>query len=344
MPFVREHVGAFVRGRGPVPTLRIGRQPYGVLPILASSQWNRTPGEPEQLTRLHDVLGVARAFFEPAAAGLPRLHSVADTTTEMVRILGLSPVPHPGGYAVRDVVGRAASIIFMMDQAAPVAAHANESNAELVRLVAETGRLNADITLPSYRFLMALTLGDLIHGTEMEWLALNGVKPMRVPVARTDKNRHGWESPPTYLSRLCRDVIDLFLIVQPQQAARPHDLLFVLAEHALALAGELDSIRILGAANARAVQPGRLRAHRGRGHTAARGSRLRNGHDQPPLPDRRGGGCPAAAGRDHHQPGVRRRQARRPPRRAEPPARARQRFRRHPRRHPGAGRRGAQRR
>src|SRR3954463_13081822 len=40
MPFVREHVGAFVRGRGPVPTLRIGRQPYGVLPILPATQWN----------------------------------------------------------------------------------------------------------------------------------------------------------------------------------------------------------------------------------------------------------------------------------------------------------------
>lgn len=249
MPFVREHVGAFVRGRGPVPALRIGRQPYGVLPIVVPGQWRRTDGEPEQLTRLHDVLGVARTFFEPAAAAVPRLHSVADTTTEMVRILGLSPVPHPGAYAVRDVVGRAASIIFLMDQKPPVVANGNESNAELVRSIAASGLMNADITLPAYRYLMALTLGDLVHGTEMEWLALNGVKPMRVSVARTDKDRQGWESPSTYLSRLCHDVIDLFLLVPQQPEERPHDLLFLLAEHALALAGELDSIRILGAAN-----------------------------------------------------------------------------------------------
>ena len=33
---VREHALAHLRARGPLPTVRIGRQPYGILPIVAS--------------------------------------------------------------------------------------------------------------------------------------------------------------------------------------------------------------------------------------------------------------------------------------------------------------------
>ena len=250
MPFVREHVGAFVRGRGPIPTLRVGRQPYGVLPVLAPERWTRTPEEPEQLTRLHDVLGVVRGYFEAATGQVPTLQGAADTTAELIRILGLSPVPHPGAYAVRDVMGRAASILVMMSEPQPVQVRDGQENAELIRSIAATGSLDTDILLPAYRKLLALTLGDLVHGTQLEWLALGGVKQMRASVARTDKNRHGWESPSTYLSRLCRDIVSLFTLeVQLQDEQLPRDLLFLMAQHALALAGELDQLRILSALN-----------------------------------------------------------------------------------------------
>jgi hypothetical protein len=36
---VRDHYRQFVRGRGTMPTLRLGRQPYGVLPLLPLSRW-----------------------------------------------------------------------------------------------------------------------------------------------------------------------------------------------------------------------------------------------------------------------------------------------------------------
>ncbi|GAA3102835.1 hypothetical protein GCM10010520_54970 [Rhizobium viscosum] len=36
---IRDHLAEHVRGRGPLPTVRVGRQPYGVLPATALSDW-----------------------------------------------------------------------------------------------------------------------------------------------------------------------------------------------------------------------------------------------------------------------------------------------------------------
>ncbi|MET8289444.1 hypothetical protein ABZV80_29990 [Streptomyces sp. NPDC005132] len=47
---VREHLAAHVRGRGPLPMLRVGRQPYGVLPVTALDDW--------RAGRVDDVDGV----------------------------------------------------------------------------------------------------------------------------------------------------------------------------------------------------------------------------------------------------------------------------------------------
>ncbi|TDD38645.1 hypothetical protein E1287_05015, partial [Actinomadura sp. KC06] len=36
---LREHLAGFVRSRGPLPTIRVGRQPYGVLPVAGLDEW-----------------------------------------------------------------------------------------------------------------------------------------------------------------------------------------------------------------------------------------------------------------------------------------------------------------
>lgn len=250
MPFVREHVAAFVRGRGPLPALRIGRQPYGVLPILPAARWVRGPAEPEHLDRLCQILGLARTFFEPATARIPALRPGVDASTELVRILGLAPVPHSGGYTVRDVTGRLSSMFVTMNEPIPVAVNPGASVTEVVREFAASGAMNGQIAIPAYRHLLALTVGDLVNGTELEWLALNGFKPMRAPVARSDKNNVGWETPSTYLGRLIHELFEFRLAALGAGERRPRDLLFLLAEHSLALAGELDTLRILSVVNA----------------------------------------------------------------------------------------------
>lgn len=47
---IRDHLAEHVRGRGPLPMLRVGRQPYGVLPVTALDDW--------RAERVDDVDGV----------------------------------------------------------------------------------------------------------------------------------------------------------------------------------------------------------------------------------------------------------------------------------------------
>lgn len=242
LPFAREHVGAFVRGRGPLPAVRIGRQPYGVLPIVAPSTWAPTAAEPPQLGELSQILGVLRTFWTQAASKVATLRSGADPTTLLPRILGLGPVPHPGGYRVRTVNGWLGATMVLMSAPPPMVA---TRGSEIAREIATEGTLSAQVRLAAFRRLLALTLGDLVDGTQLAALQLGGVKPMRVPVAATNPSRLGWESPATYLHRLATGLVNfrLALIVADN---RPSDLLFLLAEHALALAGELDVFQLLG--------------------------------------------------------------------------------------------------
>jgi hypothetical protein len=44
---VRDHLARYVRGRGPLPTIRVGNQPYGMLPATSLDEWGAdSPGGP----------------------------------------------------------------------------------------------------------------------------------------------------------------------------------------------------------------------------------------------------------------------------------------------------------
>ncbi|WP_229068843.1 hypothetical protein [Actinoplanes sp. DH11] len=98
--FLGHHAGDYVRARGPLPTLRIGRQPYGVLPVLPLAAWMPEPGE-DSLTTLVDVLRRLRPFWVQVAG---RRFDTVD------RILGQGPVPDPGHYKVSRITGDPASV------------------------------------------------------------------------------------------------------------------------------------------------------------------------------------------------------------------------------------------
>lgn len=49
---IREHLADYVRGRGPLPTLRTGRQPYGFLPVSTIDEWvPDRPGDADAVIR-----------------------------------------------------------------------------------------------------------------------------------------------------------------------------------------------------------------------------------------------------------------------------------------------------
>ncbi len=245
VPFAAEHVASFVRGRGPLPVFRVGRQPYGVLPITPLRRWVRRDREPQPLDGLATLLGLLRPFWEHAASRAPMLDGSAanapDATARLVRILGLGPVPHPGGYLVRSVTGELGEVLYSMSRPPIVLA---PDPIQVVRDAGVQQLISQDVRVAGYRSLLAMTLGDLVHGTHLEAMELHGAKPLRVPVARTDPNRAGWESPAIYLRRLTRDMT-LFRLVGIADGDKPRDLLFHLVEHAMALSGELDTLLLL---------------------------------------------------------------------------------------------------
>lgn len=93
----RRHFVELVRPGGPLPALRMGAQPYGVLPVMALDRWVPTPDE----TRMRAFVGLLRALRDrvwlPASSRVPRVGSdVRQTVDEaqdtLLRLLSTSPV------------------------------------------------------------------------------------------------------------------------------------------------------------------------------------------------------------------------------------------------------------
>ncbi|MEU8619020.1 hypothetical protein [Streptomyces sp. NPDC048623] len=112
--WLRRHHYENVRARGPLPVLRVGRQPYGLLPVTATARWRAdTPEhEPSGLAGLHRVLGVLRPFWEVGVGTLPRVGgpdqpgetlSLPKPERDVLRALGMAPVS--GTVSVRSVQG-----------------------------------------------------------------------------------------------------------------------------------------------------------------------------------------------------------------------------------------------
>ncbi|MEV5081171.1 hypothetical protein AB0K74_20805 [Streptomyces sp. NPDC056159] len=102
LEWLRLHHADTVRARGPLPTLRLGKQPYGLLPITVMRRWSPDPqGERGQLAGLHRVLTTLRPFWEVGVETLPRVggpDQPGDTLAlpkperDVLRALGLAAV------------------------------------------------------------------------------------------------------------------------------------------------------------------------------------------------------------------------------------------------------------
>lgn len=70
MPRVYAHVTDHLRPGGPLPALRLGRQPYGVLPIQPAG-WQAAPGEPDVVAWLGDYLTRLRQLWLGGRGNVP---------------------------------------------------------------------------------------------------------------------------------------------------------------------------------------------------------------------------------------------------------------------------------
>ncbi|MEO7350526.1 MAG: hypothetical protein ABIR34_07540 [Marmoricola sp.] len=238
MPWARDHVASYVRGRGPLPVVRVGRNPYGVLPVMTRSGWVRQAEENPFTARLGDLLDTLRWYFERATRTVPRLGAGGRPEDELTAVLSLGPVPHAGGYRVRKVTGP----VLGADMSAFNLASTTGTQQQVAQHVAQTALLRSDVQMVATRRLLGLTLDDLVDGTQFERMSLFDAEPMRSWVAHTEKPGKG---PADYLRSLRESPI--FRIVAAQAAS--NDLLYLLAERSLAMAGERDMMRLTGMLN-----------------------------------------------------------------------------------------------
>ena len=63
MSQLRSHAVAYLRPAGPLPCLRIGKQPYGIVPVIAPSFVQAAPVE----KAIQSLLGVLRPRWQLAS-------------------------------------------------------------------------------------------------------------------------------------------------------------------------------------------------------------------------------------------------------------------------------------
>jgi hypothetical protein len=87
---LRDHVRRYLFPGGPFPALRIARQPYGILPVVARgfTAGPQEPLEPELIA----VLGKLRIFWERALTAVPRLGRTVDLDADLIALLHTTPL------------------------------------------------------------------------------------------------------------------------------------------------------------------------------------------------------------------------------------------------------------
>jgi hypothetical protein len=90
---IRSFFTRFVSGRGPVPAVRIGRQPYGILVTTAFSRlaWADTDPDVAHRRALNRVLTAAAQDWAALAANVPVLGADGDPHALLLGLLGLHP-------------------------------------------------------------------------------------------------------------------------------------------------------------------------------------------------------------------------------------------------------------
>ncbi|GAB3157556.1 hypothetical protein GCM10027290_58820 [Micromonospora sonneratiae] len=95
----RQHFINYVRAAGPVPTLRIAEQPYGVLPVIALDRWTSTNTRDNELVTFLRLLrdrvwrpSVDEIEPETGLPGVPRIGGPGNPGQVLLRILGQGPL------------------------------------------------------------------------------------------------------------------------------------------------------------------------------------------------------------------------------------------------------------
>jgi hypothetical protein len=105
---IRRHAVQMVRGRGPLPPLRVGRQPYGVLPVTSLRTW-QAASEPPGVVQAARFLGSALPWWLDGVQHAPVVRAGGNPDQGILDVLAQAPVSSTVG--VRSMVGANACFI-----------------------------------------------------------------------------------------------------------------------------------------------------------------------------------------------------------------------------------------
>lgn len=111
--WARNHFIDYVRANGPLPALRIGKQPYGILPVTSLDAWKPPVGQQSLYARdlaLRDFLSRLRDVWRRNYPNIPRLGRTEDIDQEkgidkdLAEVLSLDGLS--SSYSMRNLMGR----------------------------------------------------------------------------------------------------------------------------------------------------------------------------------------------------------------------------------------------
>lgn len=93
-----------LRPGGPLPAVRVGRQPYGVLPVTTLGTFAAAGVDADRIARLRDLLaGLREVVWRPALADVARVGRSPDPNADLIDVLRTDAAG--GGLAVRRAMG-----------------------------------------------------------------------------------------------------------------------------------------------------------------------------------------------------------------------------------------------
>jgi hypothetical protein len=155
---LREHATDTVRGLGPLPAIRLGKQPYGVLPVTSTSTFyagDESLAENGLVTFLQRI----RPLWQGAAKGLATVAD-ADLDTALPRILGTLAVSN--GLRVRSVVSNTPGLDTVAKTATPAQSQAQTLADDICSQLmgVDPSRLEPTGFLATYTRVLGLPLAD----------------------------------------------------------------------------------------------------------------------------------------------------------------------------------------
>jgi hypothetical protein len=104
--WMRKHFIDFVRAAGPLPAIRVGNQPYGVLPVTSLSMWKPKTGQETQSARetaLKTFLLKLRELWRNNLSQVPRVGRSGDPNADLADAFAMDGIS--SSYAIRHLMG-----------------------------------------------------------------------------------------------------------------------------------------------------------------------------------------------------------------------------------------------